>query len=217
MSELPKEQQQVTMVTVRDGEAFVGIGRVLNVEADTVVMEPTDSPFEPQEGMRETLLYAGEDRVMRWRTNFEGSFNTGRWALSSSSQPEPGERRDFYRANVEIAFRFVSLVSGDLDEANVGLADSATQYGRDDLALTTADLSGSGAKFSTPHSLRKGENAGLLLSIAAGSGDILGVVVEPVRIKGDEVALTFHQISPELQDDIVAAVFRQRYGATLGG
>lgn len=217
MAELPKEQQQVTMVTVRDGEAFVGIGRVLNVEADTVVMEPTDSPFEPQEGMRVTLLYAGEDRVMRWRTSFEGSFNTGRWALSSSSEPEPGERRDFYRANVEIAFRFVSLVSDDLDEANVGLADSATQYGHDDLALTTADLSGSGAKFSTPHNLRKGENAGLLLSISAGSGDILGVVVEPVRIKGDEVALTFHQISPELQDDIVAAVFRQRYGATLGG
>jgi hypothetical protein len=216
MAELPKEKQQVTMVTVRDGEAFVGIGRILNIEGDNVVLEPTDAPFDPHEGMRVTLLYAGEDRVMRWRTNFEGNFQTERWALSSSSLPEPGERRDFYRANVEVAYRFVSLVSDDLDEANVGLEDTAAQFEVRDLGTTTADLSGSGVKFSASHNLRKGENSGLLLSISAGSGGILGVVVEPVRIKGDEVALTFHQISSELQDDIVAAVFRQRYGAALG-
>jgi hypothetical protein len=136
--------------------------------------------------------------------------------LSSSSEPEPGERRDFYRATVEVLYRFVDLISEDVDEANVGLADSATQYALSDLSTTTADLNGSGAKFEAVHNLRKGQRTGLLLSIPGGSGSVLGVIAETVRARGDEVALTFHHISNELQDDIVAAVFRHRYGAALG-
>jgi hypothetical protein len=205
------------LVTVREGEAYVGIARVLSVEADSVVLEPIEPPFEPKEGMRVTMLYAGDDRVLRWRTTFEESFKSDRWALSASSEPEPGERRDFYRGRVEVLYRFVDLISDDVDEANVGLTDSASQYEVRDLSATSADLSGSGAKFDAVHNLRKGQRTGLLLSVSGGSGSVLGVIAETVRVRGDEVALTFHHISNELQDDIVAAVFRHRYGAALAG
>lgn len=214
---LPTTGQQVTVVVVSGEDALVTPAEVLVSDEDSIVVEVRGSKSPPSRGDRVTLLYSVGEGVMRLKTRCLEVYRESRWILEADAPPVPGERRDYYRADVEVGVAVVRDLPADREAARADLRRRADRLPIGDLPRLAADLSGSGMRFAPPEPLGDGSTVGLLIALDPSHGPIYGVEANVLRTGQDgRVALTFEQPSPALQEAVVTAVFRQRYGALMG-
>ncbi|MBR56588.1 MAG: hypothetical protein CMH54_00870 [Myxococcales bacterium] len=209
-AQYPKNEQQVTVVLVMGGEAKIGTGGIVHCDDDNAVVEVSDMGVTPASGAHITLLYAMGDRVMRWKARCVDTFEETRWILSAEQPPKPGERRDFYRADISLGLKVMEGLSADREEASAEIANYAEDTSASSLPRMDVEISGSGIRFDSDLRVKKGASIGLVLFFPEAS-QVHGVVAEIVRAKSGELACTFQAISESLQNQIVAEVFRARY------
>ncbi len=206
--------QQVTLIAVTGGEVHVVTGTVLVVGDQSLAVEVAGGTQPPAPDDRVTLLYPGGDRLVRLKTLCVETFKETRWILQPEGPPRPGERRDFYRAMIEVGFKFIDELPEDLAEAQLLVAERAKTASSGDLVRVEADLSASGAKIPSTLRMEKGQRVGLLQEVEPGDGsDIHGAVASVVRSDGSAIAIAFVEPSEALQEQIITAVFRERYGS----
>ena len=117
---MPHGDQQVTMVSVREGDIHVSSAKVLvsgersvAVEVDTTT---TATPlFELDQAV--TLLYSADDRVMRLKTNISEMVSGARMTLRPLENAKEGDRRDYRRVDVDAQVFCEPLVGLDVGEA----------------------------------------------------------------------------------------------------
>lgn len=209
---MPHGEQQVTMVSVREGDIHVSLAKVLvsgersvAVEVDTTTTEPP--LFELDQAV--TLLYSADDRVMRLKTSITELVSAARVTLRPLESAKEGDRRDYRRADVDAQVFCEALVGEDVAEARA--AQSARHVDQDDYVEQSINLSGSGVMLDSEVALEANTLLDLRLGLPMLQGGPIQVIGRVVRAfdepSGIRLAVRFAEISEADQDRVVYTVF----------
>ncbi len=209
---MPHGEQQVTMVSVRDGDIHVSSATVLvsgersvAVEVDTTTTDPP--VFELDQAV--TLLYSADDRVMRLKTSISELVADDRVTLRPLEGAKEGDRRDYRRADLSAQVYCNPLETRDVGEAR------AVQAGKhvtaSDYAEQTINLSGSGVMLQSESVMEEGTLLDLRFELPMLQGDPITIIGRVVRAfdepTGVRLAIRFAEISEADQDKVVYTVF----------
>lgn len=221
MERFPTEDQFITAVTVRDGNAAVLAGRVLVAkERGIVVRFETDGEPLPPRGNAITLLYGGGDRVLRLRTTIAEVIDGAKLLLEPTGAVTEGERREFLRTDAEIDVR-TEAVGPDYvlpGEASAGAP-------KPDWERQVADLSGSGVGFLWDGLYRKGDLVFVQMILPTPVPSAVNAIAEVVRASRDadsgkqRLAVHFTALDERDRDVLINFVFRKYYeqlGSRIG-
>jgi c-di-GMP-binding flagellar brake protein YcgR len=209
---MPHGDQQVTMVSVREGDIHVSSAKVLvsgersvAVEVDTTT---TDPPlFELDQAV--TLLYSADDRVMRLKTSISELVSRARVTLRPLENAKEGDRRDYRRVDVEAQVFCEPLVGQDVGEARA--AQSARHLEPSDYTEQSINLSGSGVMLNSDTALDANTLLDLRLGLPMLQGAPIQIIGRVVRafdeVAGIRLAVRFAEISEADQDKVVYTVF----------
>ena len=209
---LPHEDQQVTMVTVREGDihvtsatVLVGSDRNIAVEVDTTLTEPP--AFEM--GQAVTLLYSHDDRVMRLKTSVSELVAAERVNLKPLEGAKEGDRRDYRRADVEAQVYCEPLQGEDVGAARALQAAHHVEDG--EYGEQSINLSGSGVMLNVVDTIAENTLLDLRLGLPMLKGGPIQIVGRVVRAfdetSGVRLAIRFAEISESDQDKVVYTVF----------
>ena len=215
-TEYPTTGQQATVILVAGGAAQVAAADIILAEDKGIVVEVTDSPTIPEKGDRVTVLYAAGDGVMRLKTRCVVTHKNDRWMLRPEAPPVRGERRDYCRATVPVRLKVMEDIGSSVEEGEALVREAARQTPVEDLPELEANVSGSGIKFPVEEPLEPDSIIGLLIALDPERGPVHGVVARMLRMVGSNAACAFRGAPPSLQEGIVTAVFRLRYGELMG-
>jgi c-di-GMP-binding flagellar brake protein YcgR len=209
---MPHGEQQVTMVSVREGDIHVSSAKVLvsgersvAVEVDTTTTEPP--LFELEQAV--TLLYSADDRVMRLKTSISELVSEARVTLRPLANAKEGDRRDYRRADVAAQVFCEPLVGQDVGEARA--AQSARHVEAAEYAEQSINLSGSGVMLDSETALEANTLLDLRLGLPMLQGGPIQIIGRVVRAfdepTGIRLAVRFAEISEADQDKVVYTVF----------
>src|SRR5689334_3967790 len=105
---LPEEDQQVTIVSVRDGHISVLPARVLVTRPHKIALSLDSPSAEAQrwsDGQSLTLLYTMGEHIMRLRAELRERVADDRVTVEPIGDAKEGDRRDFRRADVDARIR----------------------------------------------------------------------------------------------------------------
>lgn len=211
----PKEDSLVTAITVIDGNARVEAASVVVSNERTIAIEFKNAQaILPNRKDALTLLYGGNERILRLRTRVSHAIGSGRVILSPDGPVTEGERREFLRAETELSM----LVVPDAENTNSEPAELSDPRWHSQ----TADLSGSGLSFHSSQDYTPGTTLHVQLRLNDNPTRVLTATAGVVRSQAVDasdgpfrIAAHYTQISEDSRDALVSAVF-QRYLAQLG-
>jgi len=218
----PKPEQLVTVVAVVGGEPIVTYGKVLvsksALVATTVNLAPEvflklgDAPV--------TILYGDEDYSYSWRGQVAECVKPDRIVVHTVGEPRVGERREFIRADMEMAVRVEEAPASvaapeDRLEWITGKPADPSVF---DFSTVTMDLSGSGARFPYALNVKKGSYACVSLSLPEGREPaLIHLASRIVRCRPQpgegaiaELAVEFEDVSIEQRELLNFLVFEAR-------
>ena len=218
----PAPDQLVTVVAVVDGEPIVTYGKVLvsksalvattvNLDQD-LFLKLGEAPV--------TILYGDEDYSYSWRGRVGECVKPDRIVVHTTGEPRVGERREFIRADMEMAVRVEQAppALSDLDDKLEWIAGQPLDPGYFEFSTVTVDLSGSGARFPYALNVKKGAFACVSMSLPEGREPalihLLSRVVRcrPQPGEGEiaELAVEFENVSGEQRELLNFLVFEAR-------
>lgn len=211
----PAEDQMVTTVTVRDGNAHVLKGTTVLAKARGVVVRFDGSEAEnmPTKGQTVTLLYSGGARVMRLKCAVTEVIDGLKLLLEPLGAATEGERREFLRTAADVKL-YAEVVGPEYRLP--GETEPFEVPGWIDLEL---DLSGSGIKFLWDSLCQGGDLMFVRMVLPTPQAPVVNGIGEVVRAKHDaasgklDVALHFTSMSETDRDLIINYVFRKYYEA----
>lgn len=217
----PVEDQMITAVTVKDGNAQVLAGTTLLSKPRGIVVrfEAHDTDAVPSKGRTVTLLYGGGVRVLRLRTIVAEVIDGLKLLLEPVSEVTEGERREFLRAE-----SLVKLHAEVVGPDYVLPGETGAPPGPDMTELM-ADLSGSGVRFLWDSLCAIGDLMFVRLVLSEPQNSVVCAVGEVVRADRDaesgtiDVAVHFTTIEEQDRDRLINFVFRRYYeqlGSALG-
>lgn len=216
---LPDEDQQVTIVSVREGNISVLPARVLVTRPHKIALSLEGPSVEAQrwnDGQSLTLLYTQGEHIMRLRAELRERIAEDRITVEPIGEAKEGDRRDFRRADLEARIRVRKC-----DTKDPGLAREqqlATPLGDDspELEMQTVNLSGSGVSFesSDPFDLDDLVDIRLVLELRPRRVvSIIGRIVRHVRpdLPKPIIAARFAELSEVDQDAVIYSVFAAHF------
>jgi hypothetical protein len=223
----PRVGQVVTLIAVRNMQAAV-LGATVQDDREhhlTLIVEETDRLSAPPVavGGRVKLLYGSGPTVWKLAGSIESIVTeAGQIVVHCPAPPQPGERREFIRAEMVVGLYVRRLSETDADRALDAVA-AATPPPKDDprWVVQLVDLSGSGIRIRLSEDVQADELLEVRLRIQSTPPralDLLGRVVRtaPAEGGGHEVALRFESLTDAQQDTLINQAFRVRY-EQLGG
>ncbi len=217
----PTEDQFITAVTVRDGNAAVLAGRVLVAkERGIVVRFETDGEPLPSRGNGITLIFGGGDRVFRLKTSIAEVIDGAKLLLEPLGPVTEGERREFLRSDVEVDIR-----SEAVGPDYVLPGESSAGEPKPDWERQIADLSGSGVGFLSDGLYRKGDLVYVQMVLPTQVPSTVNAIAEVVRAFLDvdsgrqRLAVHFTALDERDRDVLINFVFRKHYeqlGSRIG-
>jgi len=223
----PRVGQVVTVIAVRNMQAAV-FGATVQDEREnrfTLTVEEADrlAAAPVAVGGRVKLLYGSGPMVWKLAGTIEGvTPETGLLAVHCPAPPQPGERREFIRAEVEVGLFVRRLAVTEAERALADIAAAAPPPQGDPRWVTQrVDLSGSGIRVRMAEDVAAEALVEVRLripSVPPRALDLLGRVVRTVAAEGGsyEVALRFEGLTEAQQDTLINQAFRVRY-EQLGG
>ncbi len=217
----PLEDQMVTAVTVKKGDAHVLSGITLLAKQRGIIVrfEPHEADHIPDKGQTVTLLYAGGERVLRLRTVVAEIIEGLKLLLEPVAEVTEGERREFLRAEATVQL-YCDVVSEEYE-----LPGSAPDEGAQGWVEQIVDLSGSGVKFLWSGLCKKGDTLFIRMVLPSPNNPTVNTLGHVVRAKHHaetgrlDVAVHFDRVEERDRDLMINCVFRKYYeqlGSALG-
>lgn len=219
---LPQEDQQVTLISVRDGNISVTSARALVVKARKIALKIDTALSEPPAWSDEqslTMIYTHGERVMRLRGVLREQVDTDRITVEPVGEVKEGDRRDYRRADVDA--RVYARSAGTQSPTEARSAQVGHQVAPTSSAFVqqVVNISGSGLGFTSQEVFSAGELVDIRLVLdqpAAALVTIVGQVVRAVPGEGGapgSYAVRFAELSEADQDIIVYTVFSNHFAA----
>lgn len=216
---LPEEDQQVTIVSVRDGHISVLPARVLVTRPHKIALSLDAPSAEAQrwtDGQSLTLLYTQGEHIMRLRAELRERVADDRVTVEPIGDAKEGDRRDFRRADVDARIR--ARRCSTLDTAIAREQQLATPVPDDspDFESQNVNLSGSGVSFETREELAVDDIVDMRLSLDLRPRRVVALIARVVRsVKIDNlrstVAVRFAELSEADQDAVIYSVFAAHF------
>lgn len=208
--QFPTEDQMVTAVTVKEGNARVLAGTVVVAKPRGIVVN--FEPPLPDRGQVLTLLYGGAERVLRLRTRVVEVIGSSKVLVEPEGPVTEGERREFLRT---LSTRPTTAARAKAGSQPPSPADLATAEAWPAQEL---DLSGSGVSFTFNDVADMGETFSFSTVIDEPTPQVVSAVGDVVRcLPNDDgthqVAIHFTAISESDRDVVINYVFRRYYEA----
>jgi len=216
---LPEEDQQVTIVSVRDGHISVLPARVLVTRPHKIALSLDAPSAEAQrwtDGQSLTLLYTIGEHIMRLRAELRERVADDRVTVEPIGDAKEGDRRDFRRADVDARIRVRKCPTSDT--ANAREQQLATPIPEDspEFELQNVNLSGSGVSFEARADLALDDLVDIRLVLDMRPRRIVSVIGRIVRhVKPDGarpvMAARFAELSEADQDAVIYSVFAAHF------
>lgn len=216
---LPQEDQQVTLISVRDGNISVTSARALVVKPRKLALKIDASLSEPPVWSDEqalTMIYTHGDRVMRLRGILREQVDAERITVEPVGEVKEGDRRDYRRADVEARIFSRPVNTQSPSEARKSQLAHAVPQTSPLFEVQTVNISGSGVSFTSSQRYVQGELVDLRLILeqpAAAVVTVVGQVVRAVEGTPHSYAVRFAELSEADQDIIVYTVFSNHFAA----
>lgn len=221
---MPVEDQQVTIVSVRDGNISVLPARVLVVRPHKVALSldtPSAEAQRWQDGQALTLLFTHGEHIMRLRAELRERVADDRVMVEPIGEAKEGDRRDFRRADVDARLRVKKCASRDTalareEQLATPVADDSPEFERQ-----TINLSGSGVSFESDTRFDQEDLLDIRVSLDLRPRRVVTMIGRIVRVfdlaerPRPVVAVRFAELSEADQDAVIYAVFAAHF-ATVG-
>lgn len=220
---LPDEDQQITLVSVCDGNISVLPARVLVTKPHKIALSleaPSTEPQRWEEGQIVTLLYTRGEHIMRLRAELRERVADDRLTVEPLGEAKEGDRRDFRRADLDT--RIWARRSPTKDPAEARALQAALVVPDDDPGFETQaiNLSGSGASFLASEPMEAEDLIDLRIALDMRPRRTVAMIARVVRVirmgaARPVTAVRFAEISEADQDAIIYSVFARHF-ATSG-
>jgi len=208
---LPREDQLVTMVSVREGNIYVTSANALVVKESTIALRIDASLNPPPEFQRAqpvTILYTGGDRVLRLKAVVRERIDEMRLTVEPVGDVKEGDRRDYRRVDMEAGLQVRPITESDADARTALLAAEPNE---DALPTQSVNISGSGLQWHASEGMEDATFVLLHIRLEGDGGGSIPAIGQIVRCvpsdDGHLTAVRFVDISEAAQDRIVHAVF----------
>ena len=221
---LPTEDQQITLVSVRDGQITVLPARVLVVRPHKVALSLEAPSSEVQrwvDGHAVTLLYTHGEHILRLRSELREVVGPDRITVEPMGDAKEGDRRDFRRADMSVQVYAKRAESKDPGKAREAQLASPVALDDPGFALQVVNLSGSGVSFNSSEPIESDDLVDVRLVVDLPPKRMIAVIGRAVRIvPGTDggpanIAVRFAELSEGDQDAIIYGVFSHHF-ATEG-
>jgi len=220
---LPDEDQQITLVSVCDGNISVLPARVLVTKPHKIALSLEAPSTEPQrwdEGQIVTLLYTRGEHIMRLRAELREKVADDRLTVEPLGEAKEGDRRDFRRADIDTRVWVKRLTTRDTIEARAHQATTSVAEDDTGFEAQSINLSGSGASFFLKENVEAEDLLDIRISLDMRPRRTVQMIGRVVRVipMGEGrpiVAVRFAEISEADQDAIIYSVFARHF-ATSG-
>ncbi len=216
---LPEEDQQVTIVSVREGHISVLPARVLVTRPHKIALSLDAPSAEAQrwtDGQSLTLLYTLGEHIMRLRAELRERVADDRVTVEPIGDAKEGDRRDFRRADVDAWIRVRKCEGRDTALARelqlaTPIADDSPEF-----ELQSVNLSGSGVSFEAREQFDLDDLVDIRLVLGVRprrAVAIIGRIVRRVRPDAPSpiVAARFAELSEADQDAVIYSVFAAHF------
>lgn len=213
---LPREDQLLTVVSVRSGDIYVKPARAIVVKETTLALQFEAGLSESQRferGQSVTVLYTNDSRVLRLRAVVRETIGDDRLTAELVGDVKGGDRRDFRRADLDARVLVRRLEAATPQEARLAQQTVSSDITPDSFEQTAVNISGSGLNFSTRVTVEAGDYVDVRVLLPPPNEAAISAVGEIVRatpVEGAarfDVALRFAHISEADQDLVVYTVF----------
>jgi hypothetical protein len=217
----PTEGKLVTIIAVDKGEPLVTYGTVLVVRPHLLALATRveKDALARYQDAPVTVLYSDADYSLLLRGRVSETVAPDRLIIATPQPPRIGERREFIRADLTLGVWLESLGQTISDEAgreavNEMSGDPADYRFRD----VEVDLSGSGARFVFPATLKKNDLVAVAIELSGQHASPMIVLpARTVRARpakdadaAQEIALTFTGLTDGESDLLNYVVFQAR-------
>lgn len=217
MEHLPKLEQSLSVIVVRDSEIQVKTGMVTEIDGENLTLhlfDPLEEPLLNVTGKLVTLIYGTEDQIFRLKSRVADVLANDKLVVSVAGKAKKRERREFLRVEATLPIRLCQLSATDEDAAlveaeSIGVASTSWEQ-------REVNISGSGVRFASAEPATIGDFYLVELALPYQGKDPISVVGQVARIldgEGDEklVAVHFIDIQVSAQDMIINYVFKRQY------
>jgi len=220
---LPQEDQQVTLISVRDGNISVTSARALVVKARKIALKIDTALSEPPEWSDDqslTMIYTHGERVMRLRGLLREQVDSDRITVEPVGEVKEGDRRDYRRADVEARIFVKSAKTQSPSEARAAQVAQPIAPTSDAFGTQEINISGSGLGFTSTETFAMGELVDVRLVLDQPAAALVTVIGQVVRASPGATdgapgiyAIRFAELSEADQDIIVYTVFSNHFAA----
>ena len=218
----PAPDQLVTVVAVVAGEPIVTYGKVLVSKSALVAttVNVSTEVFATLGDAPVTVLYGDGDYSYILRGRVSECVKPDRIVVYTVGEPRVGERREFIRADMEMAVRVEQA------PASLSSPEERLEWVREqpldpalfEFSTVTVDLSGSGARFQYSLNVKKASHACVSLSLPEGHQPaLIHLLSRVVRCRPQpgegavaELAVEFEDVSGEQRELLNFLVFEAR-------
>jgi len=216
---LPLEDQQVTIVSVRDGHISVLPARVLVVRPHKIALSLDAPSAEAQrwtDGQSLTLLYTLGEHIMRLRAELRERVADDRVTVEPIGDAKEGDRRDFRRADVDARIRVRKCPTNDTATAREQQLATPIAEDSPEFELHSVNLSGSGVSFTARDGLALDDLVDIRLVLEMRPRRIVAIIGRIVRQvtpegSGPQLAARFAELSEADQDAVIYSVFAAHF------
>ncbi|MFO0748984.1 MAG: PilZ domain-containing protein [Myxococcota bacterium] len=220
---LPDEDQQITLVSVCDGNISVLPARVLVTKAHIIALSleaPSSEPQRWEEGQIVTLLYTRGEHIMRLRAELRERVADDRLTVEPLGEAKEGDRRDFRRADLDTRIWLKRSPTRDPAEARALQAQTHVPDDDPGFEVQTLNLSGSGASFLAAEPMEAEDLVDVRIALDMRPRRTVSMIARVVRVirmgaGRPVIAVRFAEISEADQDAIIYSVFARHF-ATSG-
>jgi len=216
---LPDEDQQITIVSVRDGHISVLPARVLVTRPHKIALSLDSATAEARrwsDGQTLTLLYTQGERIMRLKAELRERVAEDRVTVEPIGEAKEGDRRDFRRADVDLRILVRKCDTTDTALERERQLASVTAEGSPELESQRVNLSGSGVSFEANEPLALGDLVDIRLVLETRPRRVVAIIariVRHVRTDGPRpiIAARFAELSEADQDAVIYSVFAAHF------
>src|SRR5262245_18303942 len=216
---LPEEDQQVTIVSVREGNISVLPARVLITRPHKIALSLEGPSVEAQrwsDGQSLTLLYTQGEHIMRLRAELRERIAEDRITVEPIGEAKEGDRRDFRRADLEARIRVRRCDTKDPASAREQQLATPVADDSPELELQTVNLSGSGVSFEANERFELDDLVDIRLVLELRPWLVVAIIGRIVRhLRPDApcpiIAARFAELSEVDQDAVIYSVFAAHF------
>jgi c-di-GMP-binding flagellar brake protein YcgR len=198
------------MVSVRDGNIYVTSANALVVKESTIALRidtSLNAPPDFQRAQPVTILYTGDDRVLRLKAVVRERIDDVRLTVEPVGDVKEGDRRDYRRVDMDVQLHVSDVATMEAAERSEHLASGPTGT----LEKHAVNISGSGVQWTGSHQWAHDQLVLIEMGLGGDGDDVIraiGQVVRSIEVDdGHQTAVRFVEISESAQDKIVHAVF----------